>query len=392
MQQVKSEPKILIFSPIFYPDIGGPAVQGKYLAELLVENKFKVHILKYGNKIARELPMDISTLNWSGNPGFFARLHRWFFGPFIISFRLLKLKPSAVLVNSVFWNGMLVGAFCRVLKIPSILKFTGDWVFESTKTHKNLSVDLKKIYSRNIGTRIMVYLEKKLIGNFTVIWVISEFRKKNVLDLTDKPLIWLQSNFHDLPKFETSIPTRFNSPFIFVTTARLVPHKRIDVIIDAVSKLRNNCKLIIIGGGSEFVQLKKLAADLKISSSVFFLGEVSDDLLFKVLAKSSAFISWSAEEGAPNSFIEALNFGLPIISANVGGIPEMFEENSKAVKLLDPDNPSSLFQFLTYITSHPNVLEEMSKAALSESLKYTKDYNKANFINLFTELIKNRNT
>jgi hypothetical protein len=46
MVNVKKIPRILIYSPIYYPDIGGPAVQAKFLTEMLSENGFKVFVIK----------------------------------------------------------------------------------------------------------------------------------------------------------------------------------------------------------------------------------------------------------------------------------------------------------------------------------------------------------
>jgi glycosyltransferase involved in cell wall biosynthesis len=120
-----------------------------------------------------------------------------------------------------------------------------------------------------------------------------------------------------------------------------------------------------------------------------FLGKITSHLLFQLLSNSSAYISWSAEEGAPNAFIEAMNFGLPIISSRVGGIPDMFQSESLAAKLLEPDNPQDLTMFLKNLSKDARLLQIMSRDALLESNKYTKATNQDNFLNLFSGLIVN---
>jgi glycosyltransferase involved in cell wall biosynthesis len=381
--------KILIYSPIYYPDIGGPAVQARFLSELLVENGYEVMVLKYAKESEVNSLVQIYCLNWNSNPSFFGRLYRWIFGPLISFFYLLKVKPNLVLVNSVFWNGMIMGSICRLLRIPTILKFTGDWVFESTHGQKDSVVALNKIYSRNLLTRIMRFLEKKLIEKFTVIWVISIFRYTNVSELTKKPKIWLQRNFHDLPKPELLTNNRFVNPLIFITSARLIPHKRINFLIEAISVLPNECKLIVVGNGSEFDNLKNLTERLELTNRVVFLGKISTSLLYYLMSNSSAYLSWSAEEGAPNSFIEALNFGLPILSANVGGISEMCSANSNAIKLFDPNNFEGFKLYLKTLEKNPGILQKMSNEALVESVKFSKEANKGNFLELFSQLISN---
>ena len=391
MANVKKSPRILIYSPIYYPDIGGPAVQAKFLAEMLYENGFEVFVIKYNTLVDFDPNINVISLNWNSNPHIFTRIFRWFIGPLISLFYLIQLRPSVLLVNSVFWNGMFMGLFCRFLCIPTILKFTGDWVFESTSNLKKTTVELEKIYRSNLINSLLFQVERFFVRQFTVVWVISEFRRQNVLNLTRKPKIWLQNNFHDLPGSSISSSSRFKNPLVFVTTARLIPHKRIDAIISTLSRFPKGYKFIVIGEGSELIALKQQVIRLNLSQNIFFVGKVTNELLYEILTLSSAFISWSSEEGAPNSFIEALNFGLPIISANVGGIPEMFSRNSKAAQLLEPDNTDALYNCIERLILTPEYLLEMSIHATNDALKFSKANNQQKFLSLISELVVNPN-
>ena len=386
---MKNTPRILIYSPIYYPDIGGPAVQAKFLTEMLCENGFEVFVIKYNNIINFNPNINVISLNWNSDPQLFSRLFRWFIGPFISFYYLIRIKPSLVLINSVFWNGMFMGLFCRFFRIPTILKFTGDWVFESTANLKKSAVELERIYKNSLINFLLFQVERFFVRQFTVVWVISEFRKQNVLNLTRKPKIWLQNNLHDLPSSAISSRSRFKDPLVFVTTARLIPHKRIDVIISTLSRFPEGYKFIVIGEGSELIALQQQVIKLNLSRNVFFTGKVTSALLYEILSLSSAYISWSSEEGAPNSFIEALNFGLPIISAKVGGIPEMFTQGSKSAQLLEPDDPNSLYNCIERFMREPESLLEMSIHATNDSFKFSKSKNQQNFLNLISELVVN---
>jgi glycosyltransferase involved in cell wall biosynthesis len=390
MESDRIKKKILIYSPIFFPDIGGPAIQGKYLAEVLADYGFEVFVIKYSKSVLFNPKFKVISLNWLPNPSAFRKAYRWFFGPLTSIFYLLRIRPNLVIVNSVFWNGMVIGLLCRIVRIPTILKFAGDWVFESLKDQKKQPVDFLKIYNGSALTRFLFLIEKFFVSKFNVVWVISEFRKKNVQQLSKSPKIWLQSNFHNLPQFSFYSSSRFTSPIIFVTSARLIPHKRIDTLIDTVSKLNYDFRLIIIGEGPELKDLTQLVKVLKLETRVFFLGKISSDLLFEILALSSAYLSWSAEEGAPNAFIEALNFGLPIITANVGGIPEMFESNSKSVKLIDPNEPSQLLVSLSSLNLASKELEAMSKAAFIEGKKFLRSENEIKVVEFIHNLLNSK--
>ena len=90
------------------------------------------------------------------------------------------------------------------------------------------------------------------------------------------------------------------------------------------------------------------------------------------------------------SFIEALNFGLPIITANVGGIPEMFESNSKSVKLIDPDEPSKLLESLSSLNLASKELEAMSKTAFVEGKKFLRSENEIKVVEFIQNLLNSK--
>lgn len=113
-------------------------------------------------------------------------------------------------------------------------------------------------------------------------------------------------------------------------------------------------------------------------------------MLFEILNYSSIYLSWSAEEGAPNAFIEAMNFGLPIFTAKVGGIPEMFEPDSRAVKLIEPDDPNRLISELINLENSLPMLHEMSKSAIIEGKKFLRTENESTFITFISTLMNSR--
>jgi len=100
----------------------------------------------------------------------------------------------------------------------------------------------------------------------------------------------------------------------FITTSRLVPHKRIDIIVQAFSTL--NLPLIVIGTGPELPRLQKIAA-----SNIRFLGYESDETVTKLLGKARGFVS-AAEEDFGIAIVEAQAAGCPVISFGKGGALE----------------------------------------------------------------------
>ncbi|HKG54475.1 MAG TPA: glycosyltransferase, partial [Anaerolineales bacterium] len=100
----------------------------------------------------------------------------------------------------------------------------------------------------------------------------------------------------------------------FVTLSRLVAHKRMDLVIDAFSKL--NLPLKIIGEGPERKRLQKQA-----TTNIEFLGYQSDETVAQILANARGFIC-AAEEDFGIAIVEAQAAGCPVIVYQAGGALE----------------------------------------------------------------------
>jgi len=94
-----------------------------------------------------------------------------------------------------------------------------------------------------------------------------------------------------------------------------------------VIKENDNVMLYLAGEGIEDTNLKKKIQELNLTNHIQMLGKVSD--IGNTLAEYDIFVLPSLSEGFPNSLMEAMLAGLPTISTNVGGIPELIknEEN-----------------------------------------------------------------
>jgi glycosyltransferase involved in cell wall biosynthesis len=100
----------------------------------------------------------------------------------------------------------------------------------------------------------------------------------------------------------------------YVTLSRLVPHKRIDLIAEAFSRLQLPLK--IIGEGPQKKRLQNRAGP-----NIEFLGYQSDDAVAQLLGEARGFIS-AAEEDFGIAMVEAQAAGCPVISYRAGGALE----------------------------------------------------------------------
>lgn len=119
-----------------------------------------------------------------------------------------------------------------------------------------------------------------------------------------------------------------------VTSARLIPRKGIDVLINACKRLHDNniaFELHIAGEGPEEEPLKQLCHKLRLSSHVFFLGRIERSAMQSLLPQCDIFVLPSYAEGMSNAVLEALACGLPLILTSTGGTAELIKENGYVV-------------------------------------------------------------
>src|SRR3954468_1147046 len=107
--------------------------------------------------------------------------------------------------------------------------------------------------------------------------------------------------------------------------------KGADILIDAVARLRADGKpvtLTLAGDGEEIETLKAQIARLGLGEAVRFIGHVKARYGF---SKGKVLVVPSRGDSMPYVVIEAAAAGVPMVAANVGGIPEIFGEHTEAL-------------------------------------------------------------
>lgn len=109
----------------------------------------------------------------------------------------------------------------------------------------------------------------------------------------------------------------------FAYVGRLAPEKGIGTLIRAAAIAGQ--KLVIAGTGPEEQSLRAIAAET--GGDVTFAGYVSGERLHRLIGEAKALVLPSEwYENAPISILEAYALGVPVIGADIGGIPEMIIE------------------------------------------------------------------
>lgn len=114
---------------------------------------------------------------------------------------------------------------------------------------------------------------------------------------------------------------------IIVSCSSVIPLKRIDLIINALSLVKTNYKWIHFGDGADFEKIKQLAKENLNSNNYEFKGSKPNQEIGEFYRDNNVrvFINVSSTEGVPVSIMEALSYGIPVIATNVGGVSEQIQ-------------------------------------------------------------------
>ena len=142
----------------------------------------------------------------------------------------------------------------------------------------------------------------------------------------------------DLPPLPSADQRRKN----FITASRLVPQKAVDVMIKAFAVMAAQApqwELHILGDGPERPELEALALSTGVGGRIRFHGFVDPA---QHMATASAYLLASRYEGLPNAMLEAMAFGLPVISSDASPGPLDFVTHGESGLVFRVDDVGAL--------------------------------------------------
>ncbi len=288
----------------------------------------------------------------------------------------------------------------------------------SKKYKKNIFISnihytnvLSLIFLRNLNNLKIVLVERTPLMELSIYFGFIDFIKKNIIklliyllyDLSDA-IVCNSANIskHYKNKYKLRTETIFppsiinsfqsnkkiykkNRTLVISTACRLTREKGLDVLFQALSFLKiKNYKLLIAGDGTEKLKLKRLSEKLNISSKIKYFGFLKD--IKPILKLSNLYINSSYFEGFPNSVVEAINYGIPVIcSQSHGGINEILL-NGKCGTIFNNGNSFDLASKIEEYYNNPKKYFLKTKLAKKNIKRFTLRKNILGYENLFNKL------
>lgn len=186
------------------------------------------------------------------------------------------------------------------------------------------------------------------------------------------------TNFVDTQRFQHSDKEHFKK-MLAPEGERILAHvsnfrkvKRVEDVIKVFAKVREHLpgKLLMIGDGPERPSAEELCRHLNICQDVRFLGK--QEQVDEILSIADLFILPSEYESFGLAALEAMACGVPVISTNTGGLPEINIPGQTGF-LADVGDINAMAEGAVSILKEDAVLETFKENALSHSRKFDRD-------------------
>ena len=181
------------------------------------------------------------------------------------------------------------------------------------------------------------FQNNKIVGSCFEVFIKWMLRNANLIFVLDDDSLNQYINYNkNVVKVNNSIilpeedysDKQLHNPIRLLFVGRLSKVKRIDEIIKAVENCKEDVVLTIVGDGEERTHLESLVE----TNRVQFTGALKPDQVKNEMIRGDILVMNSVLEGKPMTIIEAMSYGMPIITTNVGGISELVEFGGNAIE------------------------------------------------------------
>jgi len=287
-----------------------------------------------------------------------------FLAGFEILFLLFKLKPDIIHVNSSKAGG-LVGKAVWYYKLFSRRKvrliFTAHgWAFNEDRP-------LWQLFLIKIFSKLTALFYDRII-------CVSQYDRQIAIENKIAPADKLMAIHNGIDIKAISFLPReeaqkkllgHTSKLVIGTIAEWTKNKGLIYILEAVKEIKKPLDLVLIGSGEnpDKDKMQQLTEKYENIHLIEFIDQAAS-----YLKAFDIFILPSLKEGLPYTILEAMAAEVPIITTNIGGIPEMIDDNVSGI-LIQPKNSRQLAEKILELINNPEITQGMAEKASQKVVK-----------------------
>lgn len=351
---------------VCYPTFGGSGVVATELAKGLAQRDHKLHILSY----ARPARLDTFQTNISYHEVNINSYPLFEYPPYDLALanqmaNMIEFEGIDVLhvhyaiphATSAFLAKQILGERAADIPIITTLHGTDITLVGSDASYKSV-VDFSINQSDGV-TAVSEYLREETYKRFDI--------KKDIEVIP---------NFIDLQRFKKSNKSHFKKAIcpegekIVVHVSNFREVKRVPEVISVFDRILKNdikAKLLLVGDGPDRQRAERRCRELKICDQVRFLGKQEN--VEEILSIADLFLIPSGSETFGLAALEAMSCSVPVISSNIGGLPEV-NIHGETGYLCDLDDIDCMARHAVDILKDEKLHEELSGKARKQAERF----------------------
>ena len=367
--------RICLFTPIFLPTLGGVGGVIHQLAFFLTEAGHHVTVLapkRRGENVTMDVPYRIFRYQRPSSKRF--GVHQMLF--YLVWEKMMR-GFDILHCHSAYPQGYVGASFKRMFQTPLVITSYGDLV-------KGERVREDALLAKRANRALKIA---------DAVTAVSHYMKEQSIEAgASEETTYYIPNGVDLKGFQSEEKFVFDRPYLF-SMGIIRKVKGFDILIRAFQEVKRahpELSLFIAGVGKELEGLKTLTDDLHLQDSIHFLGFLSDKEKVKLL-KGCEFYVCSAirEEPFSNSTLEAFASGKTVVASNVGGVPDLVEDQITGL-LVPPGDPGLLARKLIDLLDHPALIRQMSTNANNKSREFSLEITMNKYLRLYEDVLNKR--
>lgn len=200
-------------------------------------------------------------------------------------------------------------------------------------------------------------------------------------------------NIIDLERFRPAPGAGPVAPHL-VVARNLEPIYDVATAIRAFARVRRRipaARLSIAGSGPERASLEALAAELAIGDAVRFTGRLDRDQMAALYRDATVMLNPTTVDNMPNSLLEAMASGVPVVSTDVGGVPFMVAHERTAL-LVPPRDPAALADATIRVLEDAAMRDTLRANGLAEVQRYAWPSVRQELVGLYARCLGDRAT
>ena len=368
--------RVLITSPVFPPDLGGPAVYVPSLGRFLVERGHEVRVVAFcSDPDPQGFPFPVDAIPRGPLP---IRYLKAFW-------RVLRSAGGCDVVYVNEHLALLHVLAARLRGVPAVIRIMvdGSWEIAHRKGWCD-GDDIVTFQTKDYGFKVKLtrFLQRRWWAWCSHIIACSEFLRQILIQhhgVTPEKVQRIFNGYHgpaaqdvreDPAEARAALGLDANKRYV-LTICRLMVWKRVDGILEALVGLPDDVHLLVAGDGDMEEPWRALARELGVERRVTFLGNVPHGQIPLYIRAAEIFVLNSEYEGLSHTLLEVLNLGTPIVASGVCGNPEVVEDGVNGM-LVDPHSPAELRAALAKLLADPELQRRYVDASLARTPQFTR--------------------